>query len=91
MPISRLAPVFVCALLAATVSADESADKAHREVVMKDLFSVITLSGEHCEKVIDYEVIKPMHYVAICKNGKRYHVGVTPEGRVETTNEQSQK
>ena len=67
------------------VHADEASDQAHRQIVMTDLFAVISLSGQHCEKVVDYELISEMNYIAICSNGKRYRVGVSPEGRVQTT------
>jgi hypothetical protein len=50
---------------------------------MNDLFAVITLSGQHCEKVIDFKLMENKTYVAICKNGARYRVGVTPEGAVQ--------
>ena len=85
MLLSRISLAIVGLLIAPLATADDSGDQVHRETVMKDLFAVITLNGQACEQVVDYNVIAPMNYVAICKNGKRYRVGVTPEGRVETT------
>jgi hypothetical protein len=85
MRISRRVIVLTCALYLGFVHADEAADQAHRQVVMTDLFAVISLSGLHCEKVVDYELISAMNYIAICSNGMRYRVGVSPEGRVQTT------
>ena len=55
---------------------------SHDEVVKKDLFIVITLHGAHCEEVIAYEKITDQDYVATCKNGKRYRVQVSADGRV---------
>lgn len=71
-------------LIAPLATANDTGDQAHQETVMKDLFAVITLNGQACEQVVDFDLIAPMNYVAICKNGKRYRIGVTPEGRVET-------
>ena len=55
---------------------------SHDEVVKKDLFTVITLHGVHCEKVIAYEKISDQDYVATCKNGNWYRVQVSADGRV---------
>jgi hypothetical protein len=71
-------------ILAFSVGAEESQDPSHRELVKSDLFAVISLSGLHCETVVDYEKIGGMDYIAICKNGSRYRINVTPDGRVET-------
>jgi hypothetical protein len=71
-------------LIAPFATANDTGDQAHQQTVMKDLFAVITLDGQACEQVVDYDVIAPMNYLATCKNGKRYRIGVTPEGRVET-------
>jgi hypothetical protein len=92
MSISRLALIMTFLLLTALrvhtdtadvgASSDARSAPPHRDAVMNDLFAVITLNGQHCEQVIDYEVIKDMDYVAICKNGQRYRIDVTPQGAV---------
>jgi hypothetical protein len=79
--------VLVFALRAEAQSAVDTATHAesvpsHRETVMLDLFAVITLSGQQCQEVVDYEMLKEMDYVAICKNGQRYRIDVTPQGQV---------
>lgn len=83
MPIIRIVIAITCAIFVTPLLADSETDQAHRETVMNDLFAVITLSGQHCEKVIDFKLMENKTYVAICKNGARYRVGVTPEGAVQ--------
>ncbi len=69
-------------MIASAVAETES-DAAHRETVKKDLFAVITLSGSHCEKVVDYEIRNDSLYIVTCKNGSRFRINVNDEGRVE--------
>ena len=76
--------VLLSVILAISVGAEEPQDPSHRELVKTDLFAVISLGGLHCETVVDYEKIGEMDYIAICKNGSRYRIKVTPDGRVET-------
>jgi len=71
---------FVIALLttcfAAPVLADDDAS------VRKDLFTVITLQGLPCGEVVSYTSKSDNDHVAVCKDGNRYHVFVSAQGRV---------
>jgi hypothetical protein len=75
-------------LTAASTIAEAESEVAHRETVKRDLFAVITLSGSHCEEVVDYELKNETNYVVTCKNGKRFRIHVTDEGRVEVGSHQ---
>jgi hypothetical protein len=57
------------------LAADDAATK-------KDLFTVITLQGLPCGEVMSFTTKSDNDHVAVCKDGNRYHVYVTPEGRV---------
>ena len=70
-------------LIIASAVAETESDAAHRETVKKDLFAVITLNASHCEEVVDYEIKNDTLYVVTCKNGNRFRVNVTAEGRVD--------
>jgi hypothetical protein len=76
--------LFITSLLTiASAVAETESELAHREKVKKDLFAVITLNGSHCEEVIDYKIENETLYVVTCKNGNRFRINVTDEGRVE--------
>ena len=57
------------------VAADDAATR-------KDLFSVITLQGFPCGEVVNVATRAENDHVATCKDGNRYHVFLSPEGRV---------
>ena len=76
--------VSLSTMLAFSVGAEEPEQPSHRDVVENDLFAVISLSGLHCEAVVEYEKLGEMDYIAICRNGARYRINVTPDGKVET-------
>lgn len=57
-------------------------DPDQAEVVKSTLFSIITLQGSPCEKVISYEEQSNLDYVASCENGVHYRIHVSPEGRI---------
>ena len=50
--------------------------------VKKDLFTVITLQGLPCGEVIDVTTKGDNDHVALCKDGNRYHVFLSAQGRV---------
>ena len=83
MTISKTALLITSLLTIASAVAETESEVAHREKVKKELFSVITLSGSHCEEVIDYRIENETLYVVTCKNGNRFRIKVTDEGRVE--------
>jgi hypothetical protein len=48
----------------------------------KDLKATIALQGMPCDQVINAKRNADSDYTASCKDGNRYHVFVSPEGRV---------
>lgn len=48
----------------------------------KDLLATIALQGLRCDQVVDAKRNADSDYVATCKDGHRYHIYVSPEGRV---------
>jgi hypothetical protein len=48
----------------------------------QDLKATIALSGKPCDQVIDVKRNGDSDYTATCKDGNRYHVFVSSEGRV---------
>jgi hypothetical protein len=50
--------------------------------VKKDLFTVITLQGLPCGEVVDVTTKGDNDHVASCKDGNRYHVFLSAQGRV---------
>jgi hypothetical protein len=52
------------------------------ESIKKDLFSVITLHGLPCGEVVDVVTRGENDHVATCRDGNRYHVFLSTEGRV---------
>lgn len=48
----------------------------------KDLMATIALQGLPCDQVIESKRNGDSDYVAICKDGHRYHVFVNAQGRV---------
>jgi len=50
--------------------------------VLKDLTAVIALLGLPCGQVISAETLGANDHVATCKDGNRYHVFISAEGRV---------
>ena len=50
--------------------------------VKKDLFTVITLQGLPCGEVISFTTKGDNDHIVSCKDGNRYHVFLTAQGRV---------
>jgi hypothetical protein len=48
----------------------------------KDLHATIVLNGQPCDQVVDTKRNADSDYVATCKDGNRYHIFVSPQGRV---------
>jgi hypothetical protein len=48
----------------------------------KDLMATIALNGMPCDQVIDVKRNADSDYIATCKDGNRYHIFVSPQGRV---------
>ena len=80
--IAGIADVIMAIISSTVPTANADEQLSHDDVVKKDLFIVITLHGAHCEEVIDYKKISDQDYVATCKNGNRYRVNVSADGRV---------
>ncbi len=57
-------------------------NQEHTEIVKRDLFAIISLQGEECRRVIQYEHQADLDYMATCENGNRYRIHVSPEGNV---------
>jgi hypothetical protein len=75
--ISTAAYLVLSATLAFPTLAQDSPEK-----VKRDLFAVISLQGQSCVKVTDYERRGENDYIAICQTGDRYRVYVGGDGRV---------
>ena len=56
-----------------------AADNAEQR---KDLTAVIALNGQACGEVVSYQEKGKNDFVATCKDGNRYRVFVSAEGRV---------
>ena len=50
--------------------------------VKKDLFTVITLQGMPCVEVTNVTTKGDNDHIASCKDGNRYHVFLSAQGRV---------
>lgn len=48
----------------------------------KDLKATIALQGFPCDQIVNSKRNGDSDYSATCKDGNRYHVFVTPQGRV---------
>jgi hypothetical protein len=48
----------------------------------KDLTATIALQGMACDKVVQSKRNGDSDYIALCKDGNRYHVFVNANGRV---------
>jgi len=66
----------VAAFLAITAFAQDE------EALKKDLTAVIALHGLPCGEVVDVKVLADSDYGASCKDGHKYHVYLSKEGRV---------
>ena len=75
------ATAFSIALCAAACFAAPSL-AADDESLRKDLFTVITLHGLPCGEVVSVTTRAANDHVAMCKDGNRYHVFLSAEGRV---------
>ncbi|MEO8716622.1 MAG: hypothetical protein ABI423_00200 [Burkholderiales bacterium] len=72
----RTALALSAALIATPLlAADDAAQR-------KDLAAVIALNGQPCGEVLSYEESGKNDFVAACKDGNRYRVFVSAEGRV---------
>ncbi len=52
------------------------------DALTKDLTSTIALLGLPCGQVVSAKRLKENDYIAVCKNGNRYHVFMNARGRV---------
>jgi len=66
----------------ATACAAAAAHAADDESTRKDLFAVIALHGMPCGEVVSVTTRGDNDHVASCRDGNRYHVFVSAEGRV---------
>jgi hypothetical protein len=69
--------LFLAAALLASPSyaADDAAQR-------QDLTAVIALNGKPCGEVVSYVARGEKDFIATCKDGNKYHVFVSKEGRV---------
>jgi hypothetical protein len=73
--------VFFSSLLSA-VSINAPLFAAEDASFAKDLTATIVLQGLPCDKVTESKRKGDSDYIAVCKNGNRYHVFVNANGRV---------
>ena len=69
--------ILVVALIAAPAFAQNE-----DEALKKDLTAVIALHGLPCGEVVAVKVLAENDYAASCKDGNKYHVFLSAEGRV---------
>ena len=55
---------------------------AAEDAVGKDLKATIALQGYPCNEIVSSKRIADSDYTATCKDGNRYHIFVSPQGRV---------
>ncbi|MDP8984475.1 MAG: hypothetical protein M3N97_05435 [Pseudomonadota bacterium] len=70
------APVFL--MIAAAAAGSAVADVTSG----KDLKATIALNGLPCDQIVDVKRNADSDYVATCKDGNRYHIFVSGQGRV---------
>jgi hypothetical protein len=68
--------LFVLALFAVPSFAQDE------EALKKDLTAVIALHGLPCGEVVSVKVLADNDYDASCKDGHKYHVYLSAQGRV---------
>jgi hypothetical protein len=73
-------PIIV--LTAATVFGGAPLFAADDAALGQDLRATIALNGKVCDQVVDVKRNGDSDYTATCKDGNRYHVFVSPDGRV---------
>jgi hypothetical protein len=69
-------------LTAATIIGSTPLLAAEDAAFGKDLQATIALNGMACDQVVDARRNGDSDYTATCKNGSRYHVFVSAQGRV---------
>jgi hypothetical protein len=74
-------PVFVLTVAATLLGGALSAG-AEDVSLGNDVQATIALHSMACDHVVDVKRNGDSDYVATCKDGNRYHVFVSPEGRV---------
>jgi hypothetical protein len=72
----------VLALLAITLLASAASLGAEDASLGKDLKATIALHGMSCDQIVDARRNADSDYTATCKDGNRYHIFVSAEGRV---------
>ena len=77
---TRVTGIALGILTATCVAAPSLA--ADDATVKKDLFTVITLQGLPCGEVVDVTTRGDNDHIASCKDGNRYHVFLSAQGRV---------
>ena len=72
----------VLAVVTATLFASAASRGAEDASLGKDLKATIALHGMSCDQVVEAKRNADSDYTAACKDGNRYHVFVSAEGRV---------
>jgi hypothetical protein len=67
---------------ATTFCGGQSALAAEDAAMVRDLKVTIALQGLPCDEIVSAKRNADSDYLAICKDGNRYHVFVNPQGRV---------
>ena len=74
--------IYVLALSAAMIFGCAALLGATDASMGKDLRATIALQGFPCDQIVNSKRNADSDYLATCKDGNRYHVYVTPQGRV---------
>lgn len=68
--------------IAASMAASAMVLAADDASIGRDLQATIVLQGHPCDRIVASKRNADSDYVATCKDGNRYHVFVSPQGRV---------
>jgi hypothetical protein len=74
--------IYVLVLSATTIFGCAALLGATDASMGKDLKATIALQGFPCDQIVNSKRNADSDYLATCKDGNRYHVFVTPQGRV---------
>lgn len=74
--------ISILALTASAIFCGLSVLAADDDAMGKDLKVTIALQGQPCDQIVSSTRTADSDYLAVCKDGNRYHVFVNAQGRV---------
>lgn len=61
---------------------NQSDELDHHEIVKNELLIIISLIGEPCGEVVEYEIVTEHYYSIECKSADKYKLQVSKEGKI---------